>query len=70
MTTKRKFLTPARSNALSKVFLNVFQLLLVGMFLSEAFGNLMLAGRLVAVLLLVMSLVLGAWLATDKMGEG
>ena len=67
--SQTKVLTTARRKALSRVFLNVFQLLLVGMFLSEAFGKLELLWKIVAIVFMVLFIVLGTWLATDKEEE-
>jgi hypothetical protein len=64
-----KFLTTARSKALSRVFLNVSQLLLVGMFLSEAFGRLALEWRVLALVVIGISFVAGIWFATDDKKE-
>jgi len=69
-TKPTKFLTTARSKALSRVFLNVAQLMLVGMFLSEAFGRLGLIWRGVAVAVLIASFGAGIWFASDDDKEG
>ena len=50
---------------MSRVLLNVSQLLLVGTFLSEAFGRLAVVWRGVAIAVLMASFVGGIWFATD-----
>jgi hypothetical protein len=60
-----RVLTAARCKALSHVFLDVFKLLMVGVFLSEAFGRLKLPWRAVAFVVLGSSFILGIWFARN-----